>query len=92
LGYNERLVEYTISANIVYGFHAGDLIILIAKTVEMATRRGVNIGVHPVYPGLQGFGRRFMDLSLQKISDSIIYQMGALEVIVKLKIDKCKKR
>lgn len=73
LGHDERIIEYISSANnITCGFHTGDSIIM-AKTVEMAARRGVNIGAYLGYPDLQRFGRRFMDLSPEEIRDFVIY-------------------
>jgi UPF0271 protein len=39
----------------------------------------VEVGAHPGFPDLIGFGRRNVDASLEEIQDDVIYQMGALQ-------------
>lgn len=60
------------SANVACGFHAGDPEIM-ARTIEMARERGVNVGAHPAFPDLWGFGRRAMPFSPDEIERLVTY-------------------
>jgi UPF0271 protein len=52
------------------------------KTVDLAKARGVNIGAHPGYRDLHGFGRRpIVGLSSAEIENLVAYQIGALQAI-----------
>ncbi len=82
LGFDEEILKNVSSANIACGFHAGDYMVM-AKTVEMAIENGVATGAHPGYPDLQGFGRRAMDMTFAEFKNMILYQIGALDAIVK---------
>ncbi|MGM0845307.1 MAG: 5-oxoprolinase subunit PxpA [Bacillota bacterium] len=81
-GNDEEILKKITSANIACGFHAGDHQIML-KTVQLALQNGVNIGAHPGYPDLQGFGRRNMDISAEEIYSLVLYQIGSLHAIVK---------
>lgn len=78
LGLDEEVIPHLTSANIACGFHAGDPAV-IRKTVSLAKRFGVEVGAHPGFPDLIGFGRRNMDATLEEIQDYVIYQTGALQ-------------
>ena len=75
-------IKYISSANIACGFHAGDPI-WMNKTVTLAQNHGVEIGAHPSYPDLAGFGRRNMDISSDELKSDILYQIGALQAFTK---------
>lgn len=77
LGNDEQILDSVTSANIACGFHAGDPAVM-RRTVDLAARKGVAIGAHPGYRDLEGFGRRFMDISPQEAYDSVLYQVGSL--------------
>jgi UPF0271 protein len=77
LGADDEIIKYITSANIACGLHGGDPTVM-RKTVKLAMDHNVNVGVHPGYPDLQGFGRRFMNLSYDEMRDYMIYQIGAL--------------
>jgi 5-oxoprolinase (ATP-hydrolysing) subunit A len=77
LGSDAEIVRYVTSANIACGFHAGDPLVMSA-TVALAAAAGVNVGAHPGYPDLQGFGRRNMELSPAEVEALVLYQVGAL--------------
>lgn len=81
-GNDERILEKITSANIACGFHAGDPVIM-QKTVQLALKNGVNIGAHPGYPDLQGFGRRDMNMNPNDVYSLVLYQIGALFAVVK---------
>ncbi len=78
LGLDEEVIPHITSANIACGFHAGDPGVM-RKTVALAKKFGVEVGAHPGFPDLMGFGRRNMDATLEEIQDYVIYQMGALQ-------------
>lgn len=83
-GNDEDIMKYISSANIACGFHAGDPYIM-KKTIEMATRNAVKIGVHPGFPDIMGFGRRNMNLTADEVYSIVLYQIGALHAFVKAK-------
>lgn len=84
LGYDDELLKHITSANIACGFHAGDFMVM-AKTVEQAIKCNVKVGAHPGYPDLQGFGRRSLKMSFSELKNVILYQIGAMDAIVKSK-------
>lgn len=81
LGADSQLMPYITAANIACGLHAGDPP-RMAETVRIAVENGVGIGAHPSYPDIQGFGRRFMDMSPVDLRDFVTYQVGALLAFV----------
>lgn len=80
MGNDAELMKYVSSVSIACGFHAGDPSTM-RKTVELAIENNVNIGAHPGYPDLQGFGRRNMSLSPEEVRDIVLYQVSALKGI-----------
>ena len=82
IGNDEAVMPYITSANIACGFHAGDSRTMM-ETVRLAKRYGVNIGTHPSWPDLQGFGRQEMTFPLDEVESIILYQIGALAAIAK---------
>ncbi|GAA5977803.1 hypothetical protein JCM5350_006183 [Sporobolomyces pararoseus] len=83
LGADEVLMGYLDYANVACGFHASDFDVM-AKTVALAKKHGVNVGCHPGLPDLQGFGRREMHLPPASFHNAILYQAGALSAFLKL--------
>lgn len=77
MGQDRAIMPYVTSANIACGFHAGDPATM-RETVACAIDHGVAIGAHPGLPDLQGFGRRFMQISEQEAYDMVVVQVGAL--------------
>jgi UPF0271 protein len=77
LGDDASLLRWVTSANIACGMHAGDPLVM-ERTVRMAMESGVEIGAHPGYPDLQGFGRREMTLPVEEVEALVLYQIGAL--------------
>ena len=77
MGLDKQIIPLITSANIACGFHASDPDVM-AETVMIAKKANIAIGAHPGYPDLQGFGRRFMDLTPKEVKNCIIYQLGAL--------------
>ena len=80
MGLDAEVMPFIDCANIACGFHAGDPSTM-RKTVALAISHGVQIGAHPAYQDLQGFGRRSMAYSAEEIRDLLHYQIGALDGI-----------
>ena len=77
LGDDAAIMPYVTSLNIAAGFHAGDPS-TIRETLELASKYKINIGAHPGFPDLVGFGRRNMSMSPQEVYDLVLYQIGAV--------------
>lgn len=77
LGEDEAVMASITSANVACGLHAGDPLV-IDRTVRLAGQHGVQVGAHPGYPDLQGFGRRVMDLTAEEAEAFMLYQVSAL--------------
>lgn len=77
MGDDPSLLEIVSSANVACGFHAGDPRIMDA-TARACAERGIQIGAHPSFPDLVGFGRRAMDLTADQVRTDTMYQIGAL--------------
>jgi UPF0271 protein len=80
MGLDAEVMPFIDCANIACGFHAGDPSIM-RKTVSLALGNGVQIGAHPAYQDLVGFGRRSMAYTPQELQDILHYQIGALDGI-----------
>ncbi|NYD41114.1 LamB/YcsF family protein [Nocardioides panaciterrulae] len=83
LGDDEALLEVVTSANVACGFHAGDPTVL-RRVCEMAAERGVAIGAQVGYRDLHGFGRRFIDMPAEDLTNDVLYQIGALEAFARV--------
>ena len=80
LGDDDGLMPIITSANVACGFHAGDPS-TIRRTCASAVAHGVTIGAQVSYPDLAGFGRRFIEMEPAELTDAVLYQFGALEVM-----------
>lgn len=72
------LLDVVTSASVACGFHAGDPSVM-RRTLGDAVARGVVVGAHPSYPDRAGFGRREMAISPTRLTDDMLYQIGALD-------------
>src|ERR1700685_4735237 len=72
------LLDVVTSASVACGFHAGDPSVM-RRTLGDAVSRGVIVGAHPSYPDRQGFGRREMEIAPSRLTDALLYQIGALD-------------
>ena len=76
MGNDAAMIDLATSVNVACGFHAGD------AATDLAKARGVNIGAHPGYRDLHGFGRRpIVGLTSEEIENLVAYQIGALQAI-----------
>ncbi len=82
IGMDEKIMNYVSSANLACGYHAGDPNVM-AERVKMAKEKNVEVGAHPGYPDLMGFGRREMDVGSDELKNYITYQIGALNGFLK---------
>ncbi len=71
---DEAIMPYISSCNIACGGHIGDGHSM-RTTMIMAQNYEVAIGAHPGYPDRENFGRVVMDISPEKLSDSIKVQL-----------------
>lgn len=77
-GDDKAMLKIVTSANVACGFHAGDPDIM-AETFAEAKAQGVNVGAHPGYQDLAGFGRRILPMSPSAIERLVAYQIGAAQ-------------
>ncbi|MEE1801019.1 LamB/YcsF family protein [Streptomyces sp. NPDC101062] len=83
IGDDDALLGLVTSSNIACGFHAGDPRI-IDRTVAECVARGIELGAHPGYPDLVGFGRRLIEASEEEIRTDVLYQLGALDAFARV--------
>jgi len=81
IGNDKAIFPYITSCNIACGFHGGDPL-HIEKTIQGALAYAVQIGAHPSYPDLAGFGRRKMQIKSDELRAIIKYQVAALKGMV----------
>jgi UPF0271 protein len=82
VGNDEVLAKIVTSANLACGFHAGDPVVML-KAVKLCVENDVEVGAHPSFPDLMGFGRRNMEVKSYELEAYIIYQVGALMGVAK---------
>ncbi|WP_419888087.1 LamB/YcsF family protein [Neobacillus niacini] len=82
IGNDKEVLKHISSANIACGYHAGDHNVMM-ETIQMAKKYHVNIGAHPGFSDIFGFGRREMNVSTREIYNLTLYQMGALSAFAK---------
>lgn len=78
MGMDSAVMPFIDQANIACGFHAGDSLV-IQKTLALAKQHGAEVGAHPSYPDLVGFGRRSMNCSADEIKALMTYQVAAMD-------------
>jgi UPF0271 protein len=81
IGNDTSILPYITSSNIACGFHGGDPF-HIENTIKQAINYGVQIGAHPSYPDLNGFGRRYMQIDQSELKAIIKYQIAAIKGLV----------
>jgi len=76
-GVDSNILPLISSANVAAGFHAGDPTTM-AGILRQAAEQGVEVGVHPGFRDLVGFGRRHIHASADELVNDVLYQLGAL--------------
>ncbi|MBK8515687.1 MAG: LamB/YcsF family protein [Saprospiraceae bacterium] len=79
-GDDSNILPFVDAVNLACGFHAGDPLTL-QSTIKAAVISGKQIGAHPSYPDLVGFGRRYMDISNEELFAGVLYQVCALKAM-----------
>jgi UPF0271 protein len=79
---DEALLPYVTSVNVACGFHAGDPATM-DETVVAALAHGVHVGAHPGYADRENFGRVAVEMRADAIEDLVLYQVAALDGIVR---------
>jgi lactam utilization protein B len=74
----DRLADVVSSTNIACGFHAGDPD-MMRRTRAHAARNGVAVGAQVSYRDLAGFGRRYLAVSGDTLTNDLLYEIGALD-------------
>lgn len=82
MGLDEKIMPYIQMANLACGFHASDPVTM-HKSIKLCKEHNIEIGCHPSYPDLVGFGRRDMSCSSEEIVSFVLYQLGALSALCK---------
>ncbi|MCD8225645.1 MAG: 5-oxoprolinase subunit PxpA [Clostridiales bacterium] len=78
IGMDDKVIPLVTSANVACGYHASDPVVM-EKTIEMAKAAGIEVGAHPGFPDLMGFGRRNMAVTPAEAKAYTLYQLGALD-------------
>lgn len=78
MGQDDKVMPLIDMANVACGFHAADPMV-IRKTLALAARHQVQVGAHPAYHDLPGFGRRSIHHTPEEIQALMLYQLGALD-------------
>lgn len=79
---DEAILDCVTSINIACAWHAGSAEEMLSL-VRAARTRGVAIGAHPSFPDREHFGRREMRLPPTSVRAGLLYQIGALDGIVR---------
>lgn len=81
MGNDAEMLDIVTTANVACGFHAGDPLVM-HRTCALALERGVEIGAHPGFLDLWGFGRRpIQGERPEDVEKLIVYQIGALQAM-----------
>jgi UPF0271 protein len=74
---DDALFALVTSANVACGFHAGDARSMRASC-RLAAENGVTLGAHVSYADREGFGRRDLEVSPDRLHADVLVQLRAL--------------
>ncbi len=80
--HDRELLALVSSASISCGVHAGDADVM-AAAIRQALAHCVRIGAHPSFPDREHGGRAPMQLSFASLRNHLLYQLGALDALVR---------
>lgn len=83
-GHDEAIMPLIDCANVACGFHASDPLTMM-KTINLALQYKKRVGAHPSLPDREGFGRREMHLGSEELTACFLYQISALDGMLKAK-------
>ncbi|MGO2102334.1 MAG: 5-oxoprolinase subunit PxpA [Psychroflexus halocasei] len=72
------IMPHISSCNIACGGHFGNMS-TVEKAVQLAKKNKVKIGAHPSYPDFENFGRQKINISSQKLKDSLREQIQLVQ-------------
>lgn len=72
-----ELMRIVTDANVACGFHASDPDIM-RTTCRRAAELGVAVGAQVGFGDLRGFGRRYIEMDPESLTNDVLYQLGAL--------------
>lgn len=78
---DDSILPFVSACNVCCGAHAGDET-LIKGTIAKAIQLGVKVGAHPSWPDRENFGRKSMDLPIDKLLSSLHSQICFVKSIV----------
>jgi UPF0271 protein len=81
---DEALMPFINSANIACGFHAGSGD-TIRRTIDLCVKYNVHIGAHPSFRDRENFGRKEIQIPLEKLYAIILEQLIKVDLIAKEK-------
>ena len=81
-GEDVALLDVVTSANVCCGAYAGDADLMRA-TCEAAVARGVAIGAQVGYPDRDNFGRLYLEMPAQELTDELLSQVLLLDGIAR---------
>jgi UPF0271 protein len=81
-GNDEALLQILSTTNVACGFQAGDPRTM-DLTVGGCVKNQIEVGAHPGYPDLVGFGRRKIEATEDEIRTDVLYQLGALSAFAR---------
>jgi UPF0271 protein len=83
LGNDPEMLKIVSSANVACGFHAGDPLVM-AATIATAKANGVDVGAHPSFFDVWGFGRRpILGEKPEDVEKQVAYQIGAMQAMAR---------
>lgn len=74
------IMPFVDAVNIACGFHGGDPLTIL-DTITQAHKFNRQIGAHPSYPDLVGFGRRYIEMTSSELHAALLYQIGAVKAL-----------
>ncbi|BBK37140.1 UPF0271 protein [Allostella sp. ATCC 35155] len=84
MGDDAAMLSIVTSANVACGFHGGDPLVM-HETVTTAKANGVDVGAHPGFFDLWGFGRRrIVGERPADLEKTVVYQLGALQAMAQV--------
>ena len=68
------IIPLLSSCNVACGGHYGDRDSIL-KTLALARKAGIKVGAHPAYPDKANFGRKVMNIEVERLKDELKSQL-----------------
>ncbi len=76
-GNDTKIISLVDDLNIACGYHAGDYNAIV-NAVQSTIEQNKNVGAHPSFPDIQGFGRRYMNIPIDELKNLILLQVATI--------------